>query len=50
MILYHGSKEVVKYPEIERHVFIKIFISDFIAHSFRNRRGDGQAGMERKGI
>ena len=45
MILYHGSKEVVKYPEIR-----KVFISDFIAHSFRNRRGDGQAGMERKGI
>ena len=35
MILYHGSKEIVEYPEIRRARFNKDFILDFIARNIK---------------
>ena len=40
MVLYHGSKEIVEYPE--KHDFKKISILDFTAHFMQSRRSVGQ--------
>ena len=48
MILYHGSKEIVEYPEIRRARFNKDFILDFIAPFIKSRRSGGQPDMERR--
>ena len=46
MILYHGSKEMVEFPEIRKALYHKDFILDFIVQDFRSRRQDGQHVME----
>ena len=45
MILYHGSREIVEYPEIRKHNIIKIFILDSIVQNFRIRQNVGQVVM-----
>ena len=41
MILYHGSKEVVEYPEIRKPDLTKIFILVFIVQILKSRQNDG---------
>lgn len=50
MILYHGSKEIVEYPEIRRARFNKDFILDFIAQTLKSRQNGGQQDMGKKDI
>lgn len=38
MILYHGSKEIVEFPELEQLVITRIFILGFIAHRCQSRQ------------
>ena len=45
MILYHGSREIVKYPEIRKAQYHKDFYFDFIVQNFRIRQSVGQAVM-----
>lgn len=42
MVLYHGSKEIVEYPEIRKARFQKDFYLDFTAHFMQSRRSVGQ--------
>ena len=42
MILYHGSRQIVEYPEIRKANIIKISISDFIVRDTKSRQKDGQ--------
>lgn len=45
-ILFHGSKEIVEFPEIRMAKLIKIFILDFIVHYFQSRLIVGQSGIQ----
>lgn len=38
MILYHGSKEIVEFPEIRTARYNKDFILGFIAHRCQSRQ------------
>ena len=49
MILFHGSKEIVRFPEVRRAVFNKDFYFGFYCTFLKNRQSDGQPDME-KGI
>lgn len=41
MILYHGSKEVVEYPEIRKARFNKDFYFGFFVQILKSRQNDG---------
>lgn len=41
MILYHGSKEVVEYPESEKPDLTNDFILVFIVQILKSRQNDG---------
>ena len=50
MILYHGSKEIVRFPEVRKATFNKDFILDSIAPFIKNRQSGGQPDMEKRDI
>ena len=50
MILYHGSKEIVEFPEIRTARYNKDFYFGFIVHRCRSRQCDGQRDMECEAI
>lgn len=45
MILYHGSREIVKYPEIRKAQYHKDFYFGFYCTKLRIRQSVGQAVM-----
>ena len=49
MILYHGSKEIVEYPEIRRARFNKDFYFGFYCTNIEKQNG-GQQDMGKKDI
>lgn len=50
MILYHGSKEQVEYPEIRKARFHKDFYFGFYCTQLPEQANDGQSGMGKKVI
>ena len=49
MILYHGSKEIVKFPEIRKAEFNKDFYFGFYCTKYqKNRQNGGQYDMEKQ--
>ena len=50
MILYHGNKETVEYPEIRKAMFHKDFYFGFYCIKIPGRLYDGQPVMGKKAI
>ena len=47
MILYHGSKAIIKFPEVRKAEFNQVFLLDFVVLRIGSRRNDGQYDMEK---
>lgn len=50
MILYHGSKSIIEWPEIRIQKYNKDFYFGFYLPYFRNRPFVGQSGLMASGI
>ena len=48
MVLFHGSREIVRFPEVRRAVFNKDFYSVFIVLFIRNRQNGGRPDMGKR--
>lgn len=48
MVLFHGSREIVRFPEVKERFLIKIFISVFIVLFIRNRQNGGRPDMGKR--
>lgn len=48
MTLYHGSKDIVEYPEIRKARFNKDFYFGFYCTNIENRQNGGRQGMEKR--
>lgn len=48
MTLYHGSKDIVEYPEIRKPDLTKISTLASIVRTSKNRQNGGRQGMEKR--
>ena len=50
MILYHGSRQIVEYPEIRKAKFNKDFYFGFYCTQYKTQAEAGRPDMEKRGI
>ena len=50
MVLFHGSKDIVEFPEIRKAIFNKDFYFGFIVLVIENRLNGGQLDTVKKDI
>lgn len=50
MVLYHGSKQIVEYPEIRKAKFNKDFYFGFYCTDMKSRQRDGRPVTVKMGI